>query len=94
MPTPSPTPADLSALRRARAALTPAQLAVATLVEIASEVSGPHPNSESVAHYVGFARQALQDALRELGHAPAPPPFSKTDLGRALVDIARAGARR
>lgn len=99
-----PAPADTAAQKRALAALTPAQLAVAALVEMACEASDD-PNPEMVELYASVARRRLADALRMLDRAdpaaaavpapaPGPVPFSKSDLGRTIMDIARAGAGR
>ena len=98
-PTPAVAPVDKAAQKRALAALTPAQLAVAALVEIVCEASDD-PDPGMVDTLVSVARRRLAAALRALDRAepaatvaPAPAPRpAPLDIGRAIADIARAGA--
>lgn len=82
---------SLAAQKRAIAALTPAQHAIAALVEMVAEASND-PDPEMLDVLASVARRGLTDALRELGTERVAAPLPT--LSDLLKDIARAGAGR
>lgn len=81
-------PDTATAAQRAIKALTPAQHAIAALVEMVAEASH-EPDAEVLDVLASVARRALTDALSELDGRPrAEMPSLKALFG----EIARAGA--